>query len=56
VGAALTARVGWPVGSTGPSLDMAGQVVRLVRAVMSDGAALGWSGVPTKEQALADSP
>jgi ribosomal protein S18 acetylase RimI-like enzyme len=27
------------------------EVVRLVREVMSEGAALGWSGVPTQEQA-----
>jgi ribosomal protein S18 acetylase RimI-like enzyme len=53
VGAALTVRVGWPVRSTEGLEDPAAQVVRLVRAVMAEGAALGWSGVPTQEQALA---
>ena len=47
--AALTLRVGSPPdpGSTGTT----GQVVGLVQEVMAQGAALGWSGVPTAEQA-----
>jgi ribosomal protein S18 acetylase RimI-like enzyme len=52
VGAALTAlraRVGPPTGDLDDHLD---EVVRLVREVMAEGAALGWSGVPTIDQAV----
>lgn len=56
MGAALSAptppslRVGPPAGSFDDHRD---EVVRLVRAVMGEGAALGWSGVPTPDQASA---
>jgi ribosomal protein S18 acetylase RimI-like enzyme len=47
VGPALTVRVG------PPRDDATDQVVRLVQEVMGEGAALGWSGVPTTGQAAA---
>ncbi len=47
---ALTVRVGPPAGTFD---DHRLEVVRLVREVMAEGAALGWSGVPTPEQATA---
>jgi ribosomal protein S18 acetylase RimI-like enzyme len=50
VGPALTLRVGPPGGG---GEDSTARVVRLVREVMAEGAALGWSGVPTEEQAAA---
>jgi ribosomal protein S18 acetylase RimI-like enzyme len=45
---ALTPRAGRPAGDLDGHLD---EVVRLVREVMAEGAALGWSGVPTVDQA-----
>lgn len=46
MGAALTLRVGPPDERT-PE-----RVVRLVQEVMAEGAALGWAGVPTHDQAV----
>jgi ribosomal protein S18 acetylase RimI-like enzyme len=51
VAAALTGSAGLQVGP--PREGSLDAVVALVQAVMADGAALGWSGVPTAEQATA---
>jgi ribosomal protein S18 acetylase RimI-like enzyme len=51
VAAALTGSADLQVGPPRP--DALRAVVDLVQQVMADGAALGWSGVPTNEQATA---
>ena len=49
--AALSGRSELQVG--GPRTDSLEPVDRLVQEVMAEGAALGWSGVPTPEEATA---
>jgi ribosomal protein S18 acetylase RimI-like enzyme len=51
VGRPLTLQVGAPRDPAGSGTT--DQVVRLVQSVMGQGAALGWSGVPTREAAVA---